>query len=170
MKKLNIGCGYDIREGYTNTDIFKHKGITYLDINKFPYPFKSNVFDYVVLRGVLHLSHDPYNTLNEVYRICSNGAIIDLDVLYYNCITHTNHFKTFDIKFFNRQAYKENNKQKDINFAMLGYRTVPTSTGRFIPNPSWFRLRDILAKYITNINHRIIIRLLVNKKVFKQKK
>ena len=39
VKKLNFGCGRDIREGYVNADIARLDGVDKVfDFNKFPYP------------------------------------------------------------------------------------------------------------------------------------
>lgn len=37
IKKINLGCGPDIRNGWINTDQFKHKGVDAIfDLNKTP--------------------------------------------------------------------------------------------------------------------------------------
>mgnify|MGYP001592428625 CR=1 FL=1 len=52
MKKLNFSCGNDMREGWDNCDWQKtrRKDVIYCDANKFPYPFKDNTYDHVLLR------------------------------------------------------------------------------------------------------------------------
>ena len=46
MKKLNFGCGKDIREGWVNLDCVALPGIDAIhDLNKFPLPFEDNSFD-----------------------------------------------------------------------------------------------------------------------------
>ena len=45
MKKLNIGCGKDLKPGYVNLDIVDYGGNMIHDINSFPYPFEENTFD-----------------------------------------------------------------------------------------------------------------------------
>ncbi|MCZ7614805.1 MAG: hypothetical protein M5T52_15055 [Ignavibacteriaceae bacterium] len=42
MKKLNLGCGKDIKDGYINLDIVDYGGNQIHDINSFPYPFKED--------------------------------------------------------------------------------------------------------------------------------
>lgn len=48
MKKLNFGCGHDIKRGWDNVDLQKDKRLTNsFDFNKLPYPIKSNTYDYI---------------------------------------------------------------------------------------------------------------------------
>ena len=43
MKKLNLGCGTDIKKGYINLDVAKLDGVDVVhDINRLPLPFKEN--------------------------------------------------------------------------------------------------------------------------------
>ena len=40
MKKLNLGCGNDIRQGYINLDVAELDGVDVVwDVNKLPLPF-----------------------------------------------------------------------------------------------------------------------------------
>lgn len=48
-KKLNLGCGKDIKKEYVNLDIRKFPGVDIIhDLNKFPYPFKDDSFDEII--------------------------------------------------------------------------------------------------------------------------
>ncbi len=50
MKKLNFGCGHDIKRGWDNVDLQKDKRLTNsFDFNKLPYPIKSNTYDYIYI-------------------------------------------------------------------------------------------------------------------------
>ena len=46
MKKLNFGCGRKIKKKWDNCDVQKGAPISF-DFNKFPYPLKSNTYDYI---------------------------------------------------------------------------------------------------------------------------
>ena len=78
MKKLNLGCGRDIRKDYINLDNgdlpnidFKH------DLTKFPYPFLDNYFDEILSLGTLELINASFlEIMEELYRICKSKAII----------------------------------------------------------------------------------------------
>jgi SAM-dependent methyltransferase len=88
MKKLNFGCGKDLREDYINVDIAdlkvldpekKFKGI-YIkhDLNKYPYPFKDSEFDEIFSFGVVELLDNFVKAMEEMWRIGKKGAIIKI--------------------------------------------------------------------------------------------
>tara|TARA_Y100000310_G_scaffold329947_1_gene400709 strand:- start:37865 stop:38377 length:513 start_codon:yes stop_codon:yes gene_type:complete len=79
MKKLNLGCGNDIRKGYINIDREKLDGVDVVhDLNKFPYPFKKNYFDEILSLGTIELLDDFLKVVEELHRICKNGGIIKI--------------------------------------------------------------------------------------------
>jgi predicted SAM-dependent methyltransferase len=46
MNKLNLGCGKDIRKGWTNLDCVNLPGVDIVhNINYLPLPFNDNEFD-----------------------------------------------------------------------------------------------------------------------------
>ena len=54
MKRLNFGCGKDVKAGYVNADIAKLSGVdVHFDFEQFPYPFKNNEFGEIFCRHVL---------------------------------------------------------------------------------------------------------------------
>lgn len=83
MKKLNVGCGSDIREGWSNLDTHKTHGANVVfDLNNIykgkKMPFKDNTFDYILARAVLHIFMNPVPILNELVRICKKGGEIEI--------------------------------------------------------------------------------------------
>jgi len=75
MKKLNFGCGEDIRTGWDNVDIQKSQKVQKsFDFNKFPYPIKDDTYDYVWSRSVLEHLDEPDKVLHELWRICKRGG------------------------------------------------------------------------------------------------
>lgn len=84
MKKLHIGCGYEILPGYINTDNIPLPGVDQLlDLDQFPYPFEDNTFDEVFSAHVLEHVSDLGKTMEELTRICKPGAAIKVIVPYF---------------------------------------------------------------------------------------
>src|SRR3989344_1469117 len=89
MKKLNIGCGPDIRsksEGWVNLDDLKLKGVDVVhSLNKFPYPFKNNEFDEVFCSHILEHVDDLIKVMKELHRITKPNGIIKIHVPHFSC-------------------------------------------------------------------------------------
>ncbi|MEK6855963.1 MAG: methyltransferase domain-containing protein [Nanoarchaeota archaeon] len=81
MKKLNLGCGKDIRKGYVNLDTVKLKGVDVVqDLEKFPWSLKNNEFDEVYCDNVLEHLSDIIKPMEELWRITKNGGKIIVKV------------------------------------------------------------------------------------------
>jgi len=138
MKKLNFGCGNKILEGWVNVDIQKARGIDKsFDFNKFPYPFKDNSFDYILVDNVLEHLDNPKKVLDELHRIAKKDAIIKIIVPYYHCrgayndITHKHFFS--DVSFDNlvnpEKHYSLTTRKK---FEIKKLELIPTKLGKMI--------------------------------------
>lgn len=128
MKKLNFGCGFDLKEGYDNLD----KKDFNFDI--FPYPIKDNTYDYIYSRGVLEHLSDPWDVLIELHRISKNGAIIELSVPHYN---NKSAYSSLQHKhYFNEECFVEFLKYNPNLFQLKKLKINPSWIGRlFIFEP-----------------------------------
>lgn len=110
MKKLNIGCGSDYKEGWVNVDLIGVKKDVKHDLNKIPYPFKKNTFDEVLMKMVLEHLENPIEVLKEIVRISKNGAkliIIVPQADSYANKTDIQHKTNFTENSFNKALLKE---------------------------------------------------------------
>jgi predicted SAM-dependent methyltransferase len=136
MKKLNLGCGQDIKKGYVNLDFIKQSGVDVIhDVNKFPWPFKENEFEEVYCSHVLEHVDDLIKTMKEVHRICAPGARIIVRAPHFSCgvsyrdPTHKRLFSYFTFDYFtNPKEYyirKEKNlfkiSKRKLNFTRLSF-------------------------------------------------
>lgn len=165
MKKLNMGCGKDVRQGYVNLDMTKFPGVDVVhDLDSFPYPFKANTFDYVLCDNVLeHLDNIP-KVMQELHRICKNGAKIRIMVPYYNSkgatndVTHRHFFNYDSFQPFYQKDHRSNNLISDFNLVSLNLE--PTNPGRLIPGK---KLRWLASTVVGEIIKSIDIVLEVRK-------
>ncbi len=87
-KKLNLGCGTDIKQGYVNVDIRDNLGVDkVVNLNKVPWKFKDGEFDEIYAKDVLeHLGGiTKIQILEELARIAKTGARVIIRV---PCATH----------------------------------------------------------------------------------
>ena len=81
--KLNLGCGSKILDGFVNVDKYGSPEKK-VDLEVFPWPWKKNSVDEIILSHVLeHLGKDSdtfLNIMQELYRISSKNTIIHINV------------------------------------------------------------------------------------------
>jgi ubiquinone/menaquinone biosynthesis C-methylase UbiE len=132
MKKLNFGCGLDIKEGYVNLDSLKLKGVDKVhNFNKFPYPFKDNEFDEVYCSHILEHLDDLIKVMAELRRICKPGAKIIIRVPHFSCgvsyrdPTHKRLFSYFTFQYFTDYCFYDLPKfkiiKRKLNFTRLAF-------------------------------------------------
>jgi ubiquinone/menaquinone biosynthesis C-methylase UbiE len=79
MKKLNIGCGTDIKKNYINLDSKKLKDVDVVhNLNNFPWPFKNNEFDLIEANHILEHLEDIPKCLREIWRISKKGGKVSI--------------------------------------------------------------------------------------------
>ncbi len=130
MKKLNLGCGEDIRKGYVNLDSIRLPGVDVAhNINKSPWPFKENEFDEVYASHVLEHADDLIKTMKEIRRICRPGAKIVIRVPHFSCgvsyrdPTHKRLFSYFTFDYFTENCFyslpKFKIRKRKLNFTRI---------------------------------------------------
>lgn len=116
-KKLNIGCGKDIIDGFMHLDFIKGPGIDFVhDLNKFPYPLKDNYFSEILAKHIIEHLDDPEKFCEEMWRITPHGGRIIIRTPHFSCgslswgdLTHKRTFST--LAFHN---YDINNKKLNL--------------------------------------------------------
>lgn len=111
MKKLNLGCGYNKKEGYVNIDcdVLTHPDIV-MDLEKDVFPFEESSVDEVCIYHVLeHIGDGYFHLLQELYRVCCHGAILDIKVphhfhsIFINDPTHKRPITVEGLRLFSKK-------------------------------------------------------------------
>jgi len=105
MKKLNLGSGMKPLKGFINVDFTQRKGVDVVhNLEKFPYPFKDNSVDYIMMDNILEHLEDTIKVMQEIHRISKPNTIIDIIVPHYSgagAFTSLTHKKFFGSQSFN---------------------------------------------------------------------
>jgi len=151
--KLHLGCGSIILKDFINVDIVKMDGVDVCyDLNINPWPFEDNMFDYVYTSHCLEHVKNILGAIDELHRICKNGAIIHIIVPYFASeiafrdLTHYNHFT---LKTFNNWEITDEYRS---NYNSLAKFKVIQKQIHFIggnPNRKWHTFGKIVDKVVS---------------------
>ncbi len=147
MKKLNLGCGYDIRPGWVNLDIAPLKGVDVVhDLARHPLPFRNEEFEYVLCSDILEHIFDYPSVLREIHRVLRPGGTVEIRTPHYSYSrayadpTHVRFFsiETFDffIKTSGRPYYY------DFSFSEIASIKLTFRRGFIKPLVSWIANRN----------------------------
>ncbi len=160
MKKLNLGCGKEILEGYTNLDIIKLEGTDIVhDLNEFPYPFKDSTFDEILAKSVLEHLWDLQKAMEELWRISKPGAVITIWVPHFESLgatvdpTHKLFFSYYSFDYYCKGGTFKSKHQYDYysqkaNFMLLDRKII---------YPKYFKILELVANKMPRF-HEIMLR------------
>ena len=117
--KLNIGGGYKKIDGYLNVDYDAHcEPDVVCDFEKEKLPFEDNTVTDVVAHHILeHLGEGYLNFMKELYRVCQDGATIDIVVPHHrhdNFMNDPTHKRPITVEGLRMFSKKFNNYCIDI--------------------------------------------------------
>ena len=126
--KLNIGAGDEKIDGFVSVDYDKNCNPDYcFDIEKDPWPFEDNYVDEVIAHHVLeHLGEGYFHVMQELYRVCKHGALIDILVPHHrheyfaDDPTHRRPITVAGMWLFSKK-YNDVCKQSNARASRLGY-------------------------------------------------
>lgn len=83
MRRLNVGCGRDVRRGWVNLDRAPLPGVDVVhDLDAGPLPFENDCFDEVLCRDVLeHV--DLLAAMRELHRVLRPGGRLRIRVPHF---------------------------------------------------------------------------------------
>lgn len=119
IKKLNLGCGNDYKIGWVNVDCRENVKLDIKwNLEKFPYPFKDNTFDEVLLSHVLEHLNEPAKVLKEMARISKKNSIITVKVPHANSYAYLSDLQ-HKAKFTENTFTKEHLEEYELEMLKL---------------------------------------------------
>jgi len=123
--KLNLGCGFDRREGYINVDNqLLCEPDTLADLEVFPWPFETSSATEILLSHVLeHLGEhrETYlKIIQELYRVSAPNAVIKISVphpRHDDFLTDPTHVRAITADQFFMFSKIQNNKWREEGVA-----------------------------------------------------
>jgi predicted SAM-dependent methyltransferase len=179
--KLNLGAGDIKLEGYVNCDYDKNTNPDHIvDLEKDALPFKDNTVETVVAHHILeHLGDGYFHCLQEIFRVCKHGAIVDIRVphprhdSFLADPTHKRPVTVIGLKLFSKKFNKHCREQGyassrlgeyfGVDFEILDYRYIPDEKARMKMQSFTQQQIEDYANEHNNIVSEIYIKLLVIK-------
>ena len=140
LKRLNLGCGADIKKGWINLDSANLPGVDIVhNIEKLPLPFKDEEFDEILCQDILE--HIEYiSLLRELYRILKKGCKLKIRVPHFtskNNFIDPTHLKLFSIRtfeFFIKKSRLKIDHYFDYHFDKIAYTKITFEKGFYVYN------------------------------------
>jgi ubiquinone/menaquinone biosynthesis C-methylase UbiE len=115
VRRLHLGCGTDIREGWINLDAQKLPGVDVVanldDCRRRPLPFPADSFDEFLCSHVLEHLRDALGFMQEMHRIAKPGAMLTIRVPYGSSDdadedpTHVRRLFVYSFSYFSQRGY-----------------------------------------------------------------
>lgn len=156
-KKLNLGCGTDIKnpnDGWVNLDVLPLPGVDVVhDIEKPPLPFSDELFDEIFCRDVLeHIDYAPL--MRELYRILKPGGKIFIRSPHFtskNNFIDPTHKKAFSVNTFD--FFTAGNRLEKKRGFYFDYRFSRIASLKItFEKSSWFLIYNRLIEPLVNLS------------------
>ena len=166
VRKLNLGCGEKKILGFTGVDFIRTSATDIIhDLNKFPYPFTDNSIEEILMDNVLEHLNNTIKVMEELYRICKDGAIIKIYVPYFKSNsaftdpTHKVFFTETSFKYFEKEH--PNHYYTKARFEVINKKLIAQT--KYKDAKHFFRnlipFKKILRYFLFNIYDEIYFEL-----------
>lgn len=146
--KINIGAGDVKLEGYVTLDYDSATSPDHVvDIEVDRFPFEDSTVETVVAHHILeHLGEGYFHCLQELYRVCKHGAIVDIRVPHHRHEsfaadpTHRRPITVMGLQLFSKKFNKYCREEGfassrlgdyyGVDFELIDYRYIPDDKAR----------------------------------------
>ena len=139
-RKLNLGCGHDVKPGWVNLDIAPLDGVDVVhDLDDHPLPFDDESFDYIECIDILEHVDDLPDVMRELHRILAPGGRLRIHVPHFTSSvwatdpTHRRAFAINTFEFFSKGSLHDRGYYFDFSFASVAERTIRFQRSPYLP-------------------------------------
>jgi len=125
-RALDVGCGSRKLLGADGIDVVSSSDADVVhDLSSFPWPYKDNTYDIILMNHSLEHMEDVLKTMAEVHRIAKSGAHIVIQVPHFRCLdayvdpTHRHFFTSRSLDYF-----IEDSKYADYNYVPIRFKKL----------------------------------------------
>ena len=156
VRRLNVGCGHDVRAGWTNLDQARLPGVDVVhDLDLAPFPFPDQSFDEIDCQDVLeHLDLVP--TMRELHRILVAGGRLHIrsphftSFVYWADPTHRRALSIATLGFFVPGHSRERDYYFDFTFSAIERSVISFHK---TPRQPWNRVVERLVNRSPNAQY-----------------
>ena len=179
--KVNLGSGLKRYEGFVNVDALEICNPDYIvDLNKDPLPFEDNSVSEIRAYHILeHIGDGFLNLMKEIYRVCEDGALIDIEVPHHrheNFFGDPTHVRPITVEMLKKFSKKYNQwhvetygsfsgfgLSLDVDFEILEFDCIIEND--YIPLANQGKFDEIaeMAKRFNNVYSDLRVKLVVIK-------
>src|SRR3989344_7552220 len=153
VKKLNLGCGNDIKQGWVNLDSDKLPGVDVVrNIEELPLPFGDGEFDEILANDILeHVEYIP--VLKDLHRVLKPGGKLKARVPHFTSKnnfadpTHKKMFSVVTFDFFVKNTIFSKPKDREYYFD-FHFDRISKIHITFEKSSRWFFYNKIVEPFV----------------------
>lgn len=144
-RRLNLGCGLDIRSGWVNVDRVDLPGVDMVvDLDSESWPLDDQQFDLVLAKDVLEHCARPIAALGEIHRVMMPGGELHLQVPHFTSRgafldpTHVRAFAAESFHYFtygHRRSYYSTTLFSEVTAVRITFDRSPKLFWNYLVQP-----------------------------------